>query len=38
MLAHPGQNHVNVIGISGDSLQIKLFRGPVGLIPTHAAE
>ena len=32
------RTHVDVIGITGDWLQIKLRSGKIGFIPTHAAE
>jgi uncharacterized protein YgiM (DUF1202 family) len=39
VVAHvKARTHVNVIGITGDWLQIKLARGEVGFIPETAAE
>jgi hypothetical protein len=39
VLAHvKRRTHVDVIGITGDWLQIKLPSGKIGFIPTHAAE
>jgi hypothetical protein len=32
------RTYVDVIGITGDWLQIKLPSGKIGFIPTHAAE
>jgi hypothetical protein len=32
------RTHVDVIGITGDWLQIKLPSGKIGFIPTHVAE
>jgi hypothetical protein len=32
------RTHVDVIGITGDWLQIKLPSGKIGFIPTHAAD